>query len=326
VPYWEHTITSPLDGQTYTMSMVGPNPYDSTTWTTSNSTVTYVPIILRVTINGVVYDPTQPACNDTVPVANRFFASPLFADATYNSNGTPVTGQFASAFQQANFWSTVGGSSYGVDLVYSQASPIVVDVSLNGRNYNLTCSNGKAINLGAIDINSFDSALQSVIAQYSTPDQLPIVLTYNIVETYNGQCCVLGYHNAIPVTGGVQTYATGAYVDKGIFTNMADVAVWTHEIGEWLDDPFVQAMVAGGGSDGLTPSWGNIGQVSGCQNNLEVGDPLTGTVATIGDPNTGFNYHVQDLAFKDWFYRTPSEGTGGSYSFFGSFTSAAPPC
>ena len=79
IPYWEHSITSPLDGQTYTMSMVGSDPYASTPAAT---TVTYVPIILRVTINGVVYDPTQPACNDSVSVANRFFGSPLFADAS----------------------------------------------------------------------------------------------------------------------------------------------------------------------------------------------------------------------------------------------------
>ena len=28
-----------------------------------------------------------------------------------------------------------------------------------------------------------------------------------------------------------------------------------------------------------TPKWGHIGQVSGCQSNLEVGDPLSGTNA-----------------------------------------------
>ena len=67
-----------------------------------------------------------------------------------------------------------------------------------------------------------------------------------------------------------------------------------------------------------TPAWGHIGQVNGCQANFEVGDPLTGHNFTL-DYN-GFTYHPQELAFFSWFYRTPSTGTGGKYSFEGAFT------
>lgn len=317
IPYWEAPITSPLDGQTYTMSMVGSSPMAATPQST---TITYVPIVLRATVGNHTYDPTQPACDDTVPVATRFFNSPLFQNTSFNSNGVAITDQLASAFQRASFWSYVGGKTYGVKLAPSTTTPIVVDVKLRGQTYNVTCSNGTATTLAAVSINTFDSAIQSVIAQYATPTQLPIVLSYNIVESQNGQCCILGYHNAIPVSGGVQTYATGAYVDSGIFTGTQDISVWSHEIAEWLDDPFVQASVAGGGSDDLTPAWGNIGQVSGCQNNLEVGDPLSGTSSAISSSG-GFTYHTQDLAYYDWFYRTPSHGTGGKYSFLGNFTS-----
>jgi hypothetical protein len=320
IPYWESQITSPLDSKTYTMSMVGTNPYTTSTVTT----ITYVPIVLVATVGKNVYDPTKPGCGDTVSVADRFFNSPLFKDTTYNSNGVSITDQFASAFQRANFWSTVGSKSYGVRLAPSVAQPIVVNVSLRGTTYNVSCPDGSANHLAAVAINTFDSAIRNVIAQYSTPTQLPIVLTYNIVESQNGQCCILGYHNAVAVTGGVQTYATGAYVDDGIFNGTADISVWSHEITEWLDDPFVQASVAGGGSDDLTPSWGHIGQVGGCQNNLEVGDPLSGTEYT--QPYNGFTYHYQDLAYKDWFYRTPSEGTSGRYSFVGQFTTTQGPC
>jgi hypothetical protein len=74
-----------------------------------------------------------------------------------------------------------------------------------------------------------------------------------------------------------------------------------------------------------TPSWGHIGQQSGCQNNLEVADPLTGTLFEILAPH--FTYHVQDLAFKSWFHGdTPSVGVNGWYSLFGTFRSAARPC
>jgi hypothetical protein len=49
----------------------------------------------------------------------------------------------------------------------------------------------------------------------------------------------------------------------------SDTVILSHELAEWVNDPFV---------NNPTPAWGNTGQVVGaCQNNLEVGDPLTGT-------------------------------------------------
>ena len=75
-----------------------------------------------------------------------------------------------------------------------------------------------------------------------------------------------------------------------------------------------------------TPSWGHIGQVGGCQNNLEVGDPLSGTQFPTVFMN-GFFYNMQELAFFDWFFDTPSLGAGGVYSNNGSFTTpAVEPC
>jgi hypothetical protein len=61
-----------------------------------------------------------------------------------------------------------------------------------------------------------------------------------------------------------------------------------HEIGEWMNDPF---------GNNPTPLWGHTGQVSGCQNNLEVGDPLTGTIVPPVVMPNGFTYHLQELAF-----------------------------
>jgi hypothetical protein len=90
----------------------------------------------------------------------------------------------------------------------------------------------------------------------------------------------------------------------------------SHEIAEWMDDP-----------TGLnpTPLWGNIGQVTGCQNNLEVGDPLSGTLEIPSDAATV--YHVQDLAFKSWFYHdATSSGVNGWYSLYGTFRTFAADC
>ncbi len=73
-------------------------------------------------------------------------------------------------------------------------------------------------------------------------------------------------------------------------------------------------------------AWGNIGQVSGCQGNLEVGDPRTGTNFPAATAN-GFTYHLQELAFFSWFFhQSPSWGAGGKYSNNGTFTTLAANC
>jgi hypothetical protein len=66
--------------------------------------------------------------------------------------------------------------------------------------------------------------------------------------------------------------------------------------------------------------------VSGCQSNLEVGDPLTGTPMSVKMHN-GVVYHPQDLAFFSWFYRdAKSLGINGWYSLNGTFRTPSAPC
>lgn len=337
IPFWTSQITSPLDGQTYTTSMVGSSPYAPANLTTP-TVVNYVPLIARVHFeDGTVLDPTKPACGDTVSINYRFFHSPLFTPSSIYSNGVHVGGgginsQLISAFQRANFWSVVKNSNYGVYLKPTLAQPKIVDFFAPDGNSTTypgipaTCgATTGAVTIGAIDINAYDALVEQAVVQNSSPTSLPILLTYNIVQTEFGGCCILGYHSAFGRPGGTQTYAVGSYIDSGIFQGVDDIVVWTHEMAEWMDDPFVQANVPGGGNDDLTPAWGNVGQVQGCQNNLEDGDPLSGTEAAIKGAD-GRTYHIQDLAFHDWFYRTPSTGTAGKYSFLGVFTSVQGVC
>ena len=340
IPFWTGSITSPLDKRTYTVSMVGTDPSATTKASTS---ITYVPISLRIRFpNGALLDPTAPlACTsagapDVMSAAQRFYNSPLFVASPITSNGqnlatgTGATGvQLINGFQRAVFWSQVKNTKYGVTLTPSTGNPILVDVTAPAGSTTTTlgirCGNSvKSVTVGMIDINAFDALVRQVVARYATPTQLPIVLTHNVVETSGGQCCILGYHNAIGTSLGTQTYAAGAFVDSGIFKGVDDITIWSHEIAEWMDDPFVQAAVTGRGQDDVTPAWGHIGQVSGCQNNLEVGDPLSGTEYAL--PVNGFTYHFQDLAFIDWFYRTPARGAGGKFSFMGGLTTTQGVC
>ena len=65
--------------------------------------------------------------------------------------------------------------------------------------------------------------------------------------------------------------------------------------------------------------------MAGCQNNLEVGDPLSGTnFSPIGGRN-GYTYHLQELAFFSWFFGNPSLGIHGWDSNNGTFLSDAGP-
>ena len=91
----------------------------------------------------------------------------------------------------------------------------------------------------------------------------------------------------------------------------------SHEVAEWMNDPF---------GNNPTPAWGHTGQVAGCQNNLEVGDPLSGTLAPpIYNPANKFTYHMQELAFFSWFYGAPSVGVNGWFSNNDTFTTDAGP-
>jgi hypothetical protein len=133
-----------------------------------------------------------------------------------------------------------------------------------------------------------------------------------------GACCILGYHTAFQRGEGVQVVATATYNDKYVFgKSVQDIDAWTREIGDLLNDPF---------ATNATPAWSNVAQTAatGCQNKLEVGDPLTDASFTL-DYN-GFTYHPQELAFFSWFYRTNSIGTGGLDSFEGTLKSPQGPC
>lgn len=318
IPFYTSTVKSPLNNTTYTYDIVGANPT-----TGSSTTVTYVPLAIRVHFsNGAVLDPSQPGCGDTVSVENRFFGSPLFNPVSLVSNGVNVgTTQIIDGFQRAEFWKYANGTNYHV-LLSASGAPKLIDVTApSGSTAVAGVCSGSNHDIGEIDINAYDSLIRSIAGQYATPTQLPIILSYNVFQTQSGQCCILGYHSAYGVSGGTQTYSVGAYNDAGIFSApIEDIHAWTHEIGEWANDPFVQAF----NRDNSTPSWGHVGQVSTCQSNLEVGDPLTGTPFLVS--YNGFTYHPQELAFFSWFYRTASTGTGGKFSFEGTFASAQGRC
>src|SRR6266550_2628675 len=81
-----------------------------------------------------------------------------------------------------------------------------------------------------------------------------------------------------------------------------------HSVMKWFNDPFTNNVV---------PNWiSPIAPQYGCNNFLEVGDPLVGVVFTV----QGFSSdHLQDMALFSWFARkSASISIHGLYTYLGT--------
>ena len=312
VPIWTNTFT--FSGTTYTYHMVGTDPALGSK--TSKIPVVIVPLKFNF-VDGTSLSATQTVCGDTKSTLTRVKASPLLKNAAFTPGGTNVgTTQYVDAFQRANFWSKVSTTSpnYHVLLAPIQVKPVqTITVGAAG-----TTVAGPCARIGEVDINFFDTIAMSLLTTLNIPaNTLPLFLSYNTFWT-SGGCCILGYHSTDNT--GTQAYAVGAYSDPGIFSKpgIRDIHALSHEIGEWMDDPLIP-------STNIVPAWGHVGQVSGCQNNLEVGDPVTGSAFNV--TLNGFTYHPEDLVFFPWFARiSPSTSVNGWYTFLNAFAAPQAVC
>jgi len=331
IALWQRTVSA--GGTQYTYAMVGKDPFVLQAKPTYKVKAVVIPLKLIFTSFGnYTADPAAAdgTCSPAGTAAALTEASPLFNSISGHVWNTNVgTGQYVDLFQRANYYTQTGPGSlnptYHTTLTYTAAPEISINVS-GGDVVPGTCGN-----IGMLNFASWDNFIQTQLMpslaaqspQISPPTTLTIFLLYNVV-LFNGttsNCCVLGYHSGFndPAYGGAfHTYTSVEFDTSKSFTGVDDISAMSHEVAEWLDDPH---------GNNPTPSWGNIGQVSGCQANLEVGDPLSGTLSQIYMASNGYTYHVQDLAFTSWFYGdSPSSGVNGWYSFLGNFLSPAAPC
>jgi hypothetical protein len=331
VPMWHRHQTD--GGTSYAVAMIGRNPFVAQTVSTTTIPTYLVPVTFTFTNFGnEVFSPTASNSCDPAGTSDltRVENSPIFRTARWSFGGTSVgpPSQYIDAFQRAEFWAkTEPGSinpNYNVNLGSPNSHVISVSVPVTGGDVVAgTCGD-----VGLIDFSTWDSYVQGTLFPQlaatsggPTPTSMVIFVFHNTV-LFSGtpsNCCIIGYHSAFAnpsFAGAVQTYATSDYESSRSFTGVEDVGSMAHEVGEWMDDPL---------GNNQTPSWGNIGQVSGCQANLEVGDPVTGN--TVREFMNGFTYHPQELAFFSWFYhQTPSLGINGWYSDNDTLESPAAPC
>lgn len=324
IPLWSYQTRSSRDGNVYMGTIVGGPPAGHAT---TNVPVQVIPVawIFHTLAGTFTFDPTLPdPCSPVsqhTPALNAMLASPLFQPHNWVMGGTAIGNTtFPDAFQRAEFWNA-GGSNPGYHTRLNVGVPFKITLNAYGAFWVSTAPCGFA---AVVDYATWDAFFKTTLYPLMSglgisTNTFPLMLFYNVFLQAplnpGGGCCVLGYHSSFSRGGGlVQTYGETAFNTTGVFgTGARDVATATHEIGEWLNDPI--------GSN-ATPAWGHIGQVSGCQANLEVGDPLSGTLMPLITMN-GFTYHLQELAFFNWFFGAPSFGVNAWYSSNGTFVNDA---
>jgi hypothetical protein len=302
-----------LTGHSITFKMVGTDP--SSTNTTSHVQVVLIPVIMvyGATNGNMTFDPTaaHTGGKGKRSVMKQIALSPMFDDGADFTSGSIDCGQtqYIDAFQRCNFWGSVQTNT-----AYHTILDSVTIRGVKPLTINVTPSQGSVINnpfgtgvVGTMSINNFDSQLGSYLTSHNTkitPDIFPFFISYNIYLT-SGGCCIGGYHNA----RGAQTYGYTTFSDSpGAFSE--DIDAVSHEVGEWLDDPFVNNHV-------------------NCNDNsiLEVGDPLE-VLANYGTFTVNLNkftWHPQSLAMMPYFGDTPtSVSANGWVALHNDITNVCP--
>jgi len=322
----EYTASVKVGTRNFTYTIVGKNPAIKVANPATTVKAVIVPLIMKFS-NGDTWNPAKiDSCDAGASALARTQKSPIFVSQSWKFGNTSIgTGQYVNAFQRAEFWKFAKPSginpAFGDSLSVKTVKAVTINVP-NTQSAETTASCGNGL-LGAANINWLDARLQNVVipslaSQGVGTTTFPIFLLHNFVEFIGStsNCCVLGYHNTFNTSAGAQTYGLAMYDNSDAFLGSSDISALSHEVAEWLNDP---------NTVNPTPAWGHIGQVTGCQADLEVGDPLSGT--TFNDALNGFTYHPQELAFFSWFYhQSPSLGVNGWFSNKGTFRTFAAPC
>jgi hypothetical protein len=349
VPMWPGSDT--FNNVQYNFSMVGKDP----SLKSGNTVVTVkiIPIKFTSASPAMVFDPeSNDACSPSrTPALNMVQSSPVFfKNGTLPGNLSSLgAGQFVSLFQRANFstFTAKGGLSPNYKVELNQSLQNTGEkksnwVAIEGLGGSVSTDPTWCAPVATIEVNQWDSYLRNTffpaLPRTSGPGDLLIFLFTNVAmydstQPPGQQCCILSYHGAFPSqlggapNGQLQTYIVANYDSTngknfpGAFPTAPDLVAIANAVAGWMDNPTTLNP---------TPNWlGTINGSTGCQDVLEVAFPpgLAGALTTLTIHNK--IYHVQDLAFKSWFYQdtgSANTGFGGNYSLFGTFTSPAPTC
>jgi hypothetical protein len=310
-------------GQVYPYTMVGKDPSKKQTTTVPTQ---YVP--LSFFFDEFVDQNGNNIVIDSTVITDEIRHSPLFDNFSYATGFT----QYEDAQMRAEFYPLFNkdgdndhDDNFHVLLGTPQTLiPVTIEVPV-GSSVVYQTPDGSLFTL--IDINFIVSQLNTLIqTEPISVTSMPIFLTRNAVYGDFSQqqpvdCCIGGFHTAYEAsqvgnTTFVQTFAFATSLDPDIAdfvfgdpATFADVFALSHEIGETLNDPFI---------NNVTPNYQLPGAPPGaCQNILEVGDVVE-NLPSPSQPITlhGFTYHPQTLGLLQWFEgKVPSDAINGDYSF-----------
>jgi hypothetical protein len=339
VPYWSSSFTN--NGVTYPFTMVGSDPRleQSTTVDTM-----IVPLSFEFVASAQNVSSLNATMNGADNVADAI-ASPIFTPTDFSGDSGV---QFGDAFARAQFGKV--GTGYHVILGQPRvADTVTIQVPDTDG---VAVLNPAGVLVGRVDSTWFRGQLAALIDDMNLkPTTLPIFLTNNVVLYSGVHCCTYGSHGAgspasdapISLAGKdkIRTFVYAAYLTPNSFftppyIGLSDINSLSHEIAEWIDNPFGINVVPPYPIPGAPPGF--------CSADLETGDVLSGVWFSVpGNPNpaAGLVWHPQDEVFLNWFARNGedpglapapvrytfagAETLGGRYAAFGDIALACLP-
>ncbi|MBV8490782.1 MAG: hypothetical protein JO199_09670 [Candidatus Eremiobacteraeota bacterium] len=290
VPYFQSSFS--YGGTTYPYKIVGTNPMGTARTTTV--AVAIVPLRL-IFSDGSAFDATA--------AASHLPQSPLFTKGSYPAGET----QYGDALMRSEFWAYLrnGAAPYHVLLAAPKLEPTISVTVPRADGYTSRTSGSLQ---GRVTYAWFvQTEEKQLIGQlHIPPTTLAIFPTVDVDVLEPGNyCCYLGYHSAISSGSAIWTTAWASI-------SSTNISVLSHEVAEWLNDPFYTNRV---------PPWVSPESNACGGDDLEVGDPVTLFHFKVN------GYEVQDEAFFSWFARVaPSKGIHEWYDLQGNLQSPAADC
>jgi hypothetical protein len=306
-PHFSSSFT--VGGVVYPYTMLG---YAPASGQSATLRAVIVPLRLRFVgfgANDIVFEPGKAVDN--------ILKSPIFNEAKF-ANGT---GQFGDMLQRATFWNKMDARhQWHVRMATPRVLPVQeLALGPDGDNAVFQVTSDPSSLLGQVNINKIFFATRALVQSLGiAADEVPIFVTYNSFADF-----ALGYHDGYHVahadgSEGLQTLIYTSWLEEDLVGSLlADISTLNHEVGEWLNDPYVNNIVP----TWMYPPVGDPRSV--CSDNpfLEVGDPQGNgptfrEFPTVRIPLNGFTYHLQDLVMLPWFAdEVPSSAYHGWYDF-----------
>ena len=259
--------------------------------------------------------------------------SPIFKPYPFVCGGKNVGNtQWKYAGQRANFWNHVSTKSPGYHVLLGQPTVVpvqTINVPADQGGYFLNTFFGFSEVIPVVITDFLEEQREAIATRIGLdPRSLPIFLTgtaFSTAGNWHGSNRVSSGKDPV---AGAQTYIVAGYYSQSIFGGyVGDVVSLSHELSEWVSDPF-------GGN--FTPGW-DIPFTTSAQcysgyeaDTLEVCDqldPYIGSGGVFSIPSGSFTYHLEDRVFLDFFTRTGhSNAANGSFSFFGFVTAPTDNC